>query len=141
MELNNIEKPYSYTAAEIRLLFSEDSFEWEVFPPFKEHEFTGYKNKKGLEYFRSLGIPFNGTVFMYRVLAFEGDETIQSLLRLMEPTATQSEYDPRSRTSTRWFITGPTTLRKIQMLFHIMGLREMLTVSRIEIPEGVEIHE
>lgn len=112
-----------------------------MFPPFKEHEFTGYKNKKGLEYFRSLGIPFNGSVMMYRVLAFEGDELIQSLLKIMEPNVTQSEYDPRARTSTRWFITGPKTLRKIQMLFHIMGLREMLSISFIEIPEGVEVHE
>jgi hypothetical protein len=141
LEINNIEKPYSYTAAQIRLLFSEDSVDWDIFPDWNEHEFTGYKNKKGYEYFKSLGIPFDGSVVMYRVLRFEGEEIIHSLLRLMEPVATQSEYDPRARTSSRWFITGPKTLRKIQVLFHIMGLREMLSVSRIEIPEGVEVFE
>jgi hypothetical protein len=141
LELRNIDKEYSYLASQIALLFTEDTFDLDIFPEFKEHEFTVYKNKKGVEYFESLGIPFNGTVWMYRVLSFEGDEVIQSLLKLMDLKVTPSAIDPRARTSSRWFLTGPQTLRKIQMLFHIMGLREMLSVSQVLLPEGVEIYE
>jgi len=141
LEICNIEKPYSYTASQIRLLFSEDSIDWDVFPAFNEHEFTAYKNKKASEYFKGLGIPYNGNVWMFRVLSFEGDDIIHSLLKLMGNIGTQSEYDPRGRTSSRWFITGPKALSKIQMLFHIMGLREMLTVSQIIAPEEGDVNE
>jgi hypothetical protein len=141
LELQNIEKPYSYTASQIRLLFTEDSFDWDVFPAFNEHEFTVYKNKKAFDAFKAQGIPFDGSCWMYRVLSFEGDEVIQSLLKLVHPSPLHVEYDPRSRTSTRWFVTSARTLRKIQMLFHIMGLREMLTVSQVIAPAESEVAE
>lgn len=123
------------------MLFTEDSFEWEVFPPFKEHEFTVYKNKKGYEYFKENDIPFDGSFWMYRVLSFEGDEVIQSLLKLVDTDPFKLECDPRARTSARWFLASHSKMQKVQMLFHIMGLREMLSASLVEIPEGVEVHE
>lgn len=141
LEINNIEKPYSYTAAQIRLLFSEDSIDWDIFPEFNEHEFTVYKNKKGLDYFKSCDIPLDGSMWMYRVLHFEGEEIIHSLLQLIHPEQFKLECDPRARTSSRWVLAGPEMMHKVKVLFHIMGLREMLTVSRVLIPEGVEVSE
>lgn len=141
MELNNIEKPYSYAVNQIRLLFAEDSLDWDIFPEFNEHEFTIYKNKKALTHFQDLGIPFDGSHYMYRILGFEGDELILSLMDIAGFDLTSVGYDPRSRTSNRWYIATADEMLRIKKLFHIMGLREMLTVSLIAVPEGSTVHE
>lgn len=115
--------------------------DWDIFPEFNTHEFTIYKNKKALGHFEDLGVPFDGSYYMYRILGFDGDEIIQSLMDIGQFERTPIGYDPRSRVSNRWFIASEESMLRIKKLFHIMGLREMLTISQVLIPEGAEVHE